>query len=140
MSNTATNSNTNTVLTADDLRKLIRVHAHHVETVVDATEPENDVATATLVERTEKLYATSKAMEEFFHIFYVDQGSRLDENTARNIIFDLLLDKIGLALALTNLVKQIEQEPESEVSPEVLAEINAQEENPLIDISKLVVI
>lgn len=140
MTNTINTTNTNTILTADDLRKLIRVHAHHVETVVDVTEPENDVPTATLVERTEKLYATSKAMEEFFHIFYVDQDSRLDENTARNIIFDLLLDKIGMALALTKLVKQIEQEPKSELSPEELAEINAQEENPLIDISKLVVI
>lgn len=127
--------NTNTVLTADDLRKLIRVHAHHVETVVDATEPENDVATATLVERTEKLYATSKAMEEFFHIFYVDQGSRLDENTARNIIFDLLLDKIGMALALTNLSKQICADHEYDISDEDLTDIAA--DDPVLKNAKL---
>jgi len=49
------------------------------------------------------------------------------------------MDKVGLALALCNLVKQIGQEPESELSPEEIAESNSQEATP-IDISKLVVI
>lgn len=140
MTNNTNTSNNNTVLIADDLRKLIRVHAHHVETVVDATEPENDVAPTTLVERTEKLYATSKAMEEIFDHYHIYQGSRLDEETAYSIIRDLLIDKIGMSQALSNLAKRIGQEPESELSPEELAEINMQEENPLIDISKLEVI
>lgn len=138
MTNTINITNTNAILTADDICVLIKAFANHTEAVVNATEPEETVTAATLIERTKKLHAESVAIQEIFD-HYIYQGSHLDEDTACSIIRDLLIDKIGMALALSNLVKQIGQEPESEVSPEVLAEIYAQEETP-IDISKLVVI
>ena len=131
--------NTNTIITVDDLRKLIRARNHLLKSIVYAT-AEEDVTTAVLTERAVKLHAMSKALEETFFKFYVDQGDRLNEHAAVDVIDGLLFDEIGMALALSNLVKQIKQEPESELSPEEIAEINAQEENPLIDISKLVVI
>lgn len=128
--------NTNTILTADDLRNLVKVFAIHTFNVVQATKPEDDTTIPVLIERTKKLHAESVAMHEIFDHYDIFQGSHLDEDTARSIIRDLLMDKIGMALALCNLVKQIEQEPESELSPEEIAKINAQEEAP-IDISKL---
>lgn len=128
---------TNTILTTDDIRVLIKAFANHTEAVINATEPEETVTAATLIERTKKLHAESVAMQEIFDRYYIFQGSHLDEDTARSIIRDLLTDKIGMALALCNLVKQFVQEPESELSPEEIAEINAQEENPLIIIGKL---
>lgn len=128
--------NTNTIITADDLRKLVKAFALHTYDVVQSTEPDDDTTIAVLTERTKKLHAESVAMQEIFDHYYIFQGSHLDEDTARSIIRDLLMDKIGMALALSNLVKQIGQEPESELSPEEIAEINAQEETP-IDISKL---
>ena len=128
--------NTNTILTADDLRNLVKVFAIHTFNVVQATKPEDDTTIPVLIERTKKLHAESVAMHEIFDHYDIFQGSHLDEDTARSIIRDLLMDKIGMVLALCNLVKQIEQEPESELSPEEIAKINAQEEAP-IDISKL---
>ena len=127
---------TNTILTADDIRVLIKAFANHTEAVVIATAPEETVTAATLIERTKKLHAESVAIQEIFD-HYIYQGSHLDEDTACSIIRDLLIDKIGMALALSNLVKQIGQEPESELSPAELAELNEQEANPLINLSKM---
>jgi len=128
--------NTNSILTADDLRKLVKVSAIHTFDVVQATEPDDATSISALIERAKKLHAMSVTMQE---LFKACEDIALDEDTARSIIHDLLMDKVGLALALCNLVKQIGQEPESELSPEEIAESNSQEATP-IDISKLVVI
>lgn len=126
--------NTNTILTADDLRKLVKVSAIHTFDVVQATEPDDATPITALIERTKKLHAMSVTLHGLFAAY---QDVKLDEDTARSIINELLMDKIGLALALTNLAKAIDNGPKSELSPEEIAEINAQEENPLIIIGKL---
>lgn len=136
MNTITTNPSDTSIITADDLRKLVKVSAIRTFDVVQATEPDDATSISALIERAKKLHAMSVTMQE---LFKACEDIALDEDTARSIIHDLLMDKVGLALALCNLVKQIGQEPESELSPEEIAEINAQEATP-IDISKLVVI
>ena len=136
MTNTINTINTNAILTADDLRKLVKVSAIHTFDVVQATEPDDSMPISALIERTKKLHAMSVTMQELFAAYQV---VKLDEDTAHSIINELLMDKIGLALALTNLAKAIDNGPKSELSPEEITGINAQEEMP-IDISKMAVI
>lgn len=133
-------TNTNTIITADDLRKLVKVFAHHTYDVVQATELEvphvslgtyeDDTTIAAFIERTKKHHAESVAMQELFEDC---QDVKLDEDTARSIIHDLLMDRVGLSLALCNLVKQISAD--YDISDEDLADIA--EDDPALKNAKL---
>jgi len=124
----------NNIVTINDLRELITARNHLLKSIVYAT-AEEDVTTAILTERAVKLHAMSKALEEAFFKFYVDQRDRLDEHTAVDVIDGLLFDEIGMTLALANLAKQIGQEPENELQEEDLEDIA--DDTPPIDVSKL---
>lgn len=108
MTNTITNSD-NTVLTINDLRKLISTRKHLLKSIVHAT-TEEDVDVATLTERAIKLKAMSEALKEAFTHFYAVQEEHLNANAAYETIRDLICDEIGMTLALANLARLIGQE------------------------------